>query len=216
MKTINKDMDFIRLTEYIEYAFTPLTTNKCVLLITTLAVGMFSAIISQINLAVTWISMILVIHSMFIILYAALSLMDWVTGLISSVIVEKQRFISGRFFKKPFLIMFCLFMLYTTVALSDTFNSYPHKDNYVLQGMLSTVVFLFEGIKIGLMVSFIVYELTSLKENFKRMKMYDFVKVVDWFLIPFTKIQSYINRKFEKTIEDEVGNEIKEDKTDTI
>lgn len=106
------DMDFIKLTDYVQYALNPLISNKITILVTTVTVGTIAAIADIVNSAVNWISLVLVIHSMFIIMYTGLSLMDWITGLIAGVIVEKNKFSSGKFFKKPFLIMFCLFMLY--------------------------------------------------------------------------------------------------------
>jgi hypothetical protein len=206
MKTTQQqDMDFIKLTEYIHYALTPVTNNKGIILFTTVVIGILAAILDSLTTAVNWLSMVLIIHSMFIIMYAILSGLDWITGLIAGVIVEKKTFNSGKFFKKPFLIMFCLLMLYATVALSDTFTSYPHKDNPLLQATLSTVVFLFEGMKVGLMVAFVVYEMTSLRENFIRLQMEDFARVLDLFLIPFIKIQNYLGKKFDKTIDDEIG-----------
>lgn len=202
-----EDMDFIKLSEYIDYALAPITASKGIVAILAIT---FSMILGLIDSVIEWLSLNLIIHSMFIIMYAMLSTMDWVTGFIASVIVQKEQFKSGKFFKKPFLIMFCLFMLYATVTLSNTFSSYPHKDNPILQGVLHTVVFLFEAIKVGLLVSFVVYEMTSLRENFIKLKMHDFAKVLDWFLIPFVKINKYIEKKFDKVIEDEVGPEGKE------
>ena len=55
------------------------------------------------------------------------------------------------------------------------------------------------------MVAFVVYEMTSLRENFIRLQMEDFARVLDLFLIPFIKIQNYLGKKFDKTIDDEIG-----------
>mgnify|MGYP006326429067 FL=1 len=103
--------------------------------------------------------------------------------------------------------MFCILMIFLTVSLTRTFGEYNHNNNALLEATLSVVVFLFEGIKIGLMVSFVVYELTSILENLLRLKLVDAVKILDLFLIPFNKIKEYLDKKFDKVIEDDLQDE---------
>jgi len=204
-------MNFINLSEYISYAIQPIQNNKLIIILSSLFFGIVTSIANTLLSTVNWLSFTLVIHSLFIISYAILSALDWITGLVAGVIVEKQPFTSAKFFKKPVLIMFCLLMLYITVALSVTFDKYEHNDNFLLQGTLHTVIFLFEGIKIGLMVAFFVYELTSLRENFIRLRMKDFADIVDMFLLPFIKIQNYIRRKTDKVMYDDLDQKQESD-----
>lgn len=194
--------------EYIDYALQPLYTNKLLIVFSSIVSSIVLFAIDKINGTVVFLSTALLVHSAFIITYAILSLLDWITGFSCALFVEKQEWSSSKFIKKPLLIMFCILMIYLTVSLTKTFNEYEHHGNPLLQGTLGVVVFLFEGIKIGLMVSFVVYELTSLKKNFIKLKLYDFVKVVDLFLIPFIKVKEYLNKKIDKVIEDEIGGGI--------
>ena len=196
------------LWEYIDYALQPLYTNKLLIVFSSIVSSIVLFAIDKINGTVVFLSTALLVHSAFIITYTILSLLDWITGFSYALFVEKQECSSSKFIKKPLLIMFCILMIYLTVSLTKTFNEYEYHGNPLLQGTLGVVVFLFEGIKIGLIVSFVVYELTSLRENFIKLKLYDFVKVVDLFLIPFIKVKEYLNKKIDKVIEDEIGGGI--------
>ena len=87
------------------------------------------------------------------------------------------------------------------------FSEYPHVSNSIFESLLSTCVFLLETLKLGLLISFVIYELTSLRENFLRLKMKDFVKVVDVLLIPIQKINGYITSKFDEIIDKDDNND---------
>lgn len=200
-------MEHLTLLQYLEYALQPIMSNKLLLVSTTLFSATIYAVIKVMNDTVTFLSTSLLIHSAFIISYVGLSFIDWFSGFIGSIFVDKDKFNSAKFFKKPFLIMFCILMIFLTVSLTRTFGEYNHNNNALLEATLSVVVFLFEGIKIGLMVSFVVYELTSIRENFLRLKWIDAVKILDLFLIPFNKIKKYLDKKFDKVIEDDLQDE---------
>ena len=200
-------MEHTTLAGYIDYAMQPILQHKVALFLGTVISATLFSIINFFEGIVTALSTSLFIHSAFIISYAGLSTVDWFSGFVGAIFVDKQKFNSAKFFKKPFLTMFCILMIFLTVSLTRTFNEYDYHSNPLLQGTLQVVVFLFEGIKIGLMVSFVVYELTSIRENFMRLKWYDAVKILDLFLIPFTKIRDYLDKKFDKVIEDDLANE---------
>lgn len=161
---------------------------------------------SGIGLMLAWLTSMVAVNVSFIIVYIILSVTDWVTGIIASR-VEKQDFKSLLFFKKPFLIGFCFIVLYILQLMITAFSEYPHVSNSIFESLLSTCVFLLETLKLGLLISFVIYELTSLRENFLRLKMKDFVKVVDVLLIPIQKINGYITSKFDEIIDKDDNND---------
>ena len=190
--------------DYIRYSIEPITQHPKILVITSTVAGVVYSFSNS-------LTVLLAIHISFIIIYALLSTLDWISGIIASLFVEKQTFSSTKFFKKPFLIMFCIFTIYVIQTLVFSFTHYPHNKNIVLDGLLETVIFLFHSIKIGLMVSFIIYELTSLRENFLRLKLEEFVKVIDTILLPLKKIGFYIDKIFHKTIEEDIVTKVTEE-----
>ena len=54
-----------------------------------------------------------------------------------------------------------------------------------------------------MIIFFVIYELTSLREKAEKMKWNSLIALLNVFLIPFIKIQNFVNRKFDKTLEDE-------------
>lgn len=137
----------------------------------------------------------------FVSVYMLLSMADWGTGILASRI-EQQQFRSGLFFKKPFLIGFCLGVVYMMQLMITAFSNYPHTSNTAFEAILEVTVTLMEIVKMGLLISFVIYELTSLRENFLRLKLYDFVKVVDIVLIPIQKINRFLVSKFDSIVEE--------------
>ncbi len=87
-----EDMDFIKLSEYIDYALSPITASKGIVDILAIT---FSMVLGLIDSAIEWLSLNLIIHSMFIIMYVMLSTMDWVTGFTASVITVEFTYMVG-------------------------------------------------------------------------------------------------------------------------
>ena len=54
-----------------------------------------------------------------------------------------------------------------------------------------------------MIIFFVIYELTSLKEKSGKIKMDKFNFFVRSFLIPFIKIQKFHKQKIDKTLDDE-------------
>ena len=51
----------------------------------------------------------------------------------------------------------------------------------VLRGLLDGIVFLFEGVKITMIIFFVIYELTSLKEKAEKLKWTSLISLLDVF-----------------------------------
>ena len=196
----------MKIQEYIDYIEQPLQfigNNKIMALATSGVMSVFFAITQWIGNSMLFLSTILVINVSFIYLYFALSFADLFAGIYVNVFKNKEKFESKKFLKKILLIGMGILMLGMTVILSNTFLFYEDRENAVLRGLLDGIVFLFEGVKITMIIFFVIYELTSLKEKAEKMKWNSLMALLDVFLIPFIKIQNFVNRKFDKTLEDE-------------
>lgn len=196
----------MKIQEYIDYIEQPINLilhNKPTMIVISGAMSVFYALIHFIGDSMLFLSTILVINIAFIYLYFALSFADLFAGIYVNVFKNKEKFESKKFLKKILLIGMGILMLGMTVILSNTFLFYEDKENAVLRGLLDGIVFLFEGVKITMIIFFVIYELTSLKEKAEKMKWNSLMALLDVFLIPFIKIQNFVNRKFDKTLEDE-------------
>lgn len=60
---------------------------------------------------------------------------------------------------------------------------------------------------------FIIYELTSIRENFIRLRLTEFVRVLDLLIVPLNKLDSYLNKKFDSVIENDLNEKINEENT---
>ena len=196
----------MKLSEYIDYITLPIKftlLNKDFLVALSTFMSSIYFIIDLAYNSLTFLASALVINISFIFIYFLLTFADLFIGIYANVFVMKEKFKSGKFLKKIFLIFLGLIMLYITNSLSQTFIEYKHHENPILQAFLHTVVFLFEGIKISLIISFVVYELTSLREKFEIMGYKDIIAKIDVFLIPFKKIQEMTERKFDKIVKED-------------
>ncbi len=196
----------MKIQEYIDYIEQPLQfigNNKIMALATSGVMSVFFAITHWIGNSMLFLSTVLVINVSFLYLYFILSFADLFAGIYVNVFRNKEKFESKKFLKKILLIGMGILMLGMTVILSNTFLFYEDRENAILRGLLDGIVFLFEGVKITMIIFFVIYELTSLKEKAEKMKWNSLMALLDVFLIPFIKIQNFVNRKFDKTLEDE-------------
>jgi len=158
--------------------------------------------ISIIYTLINSISTILVVHAAFIGVYLLLAMLDWISGIISSIYKKKEKFNSARFLKKPLLIGFCLTIVFIIEKLIISFTNYENENGgAVIESILSVIVFGFHIIKIVMMLSFIIYELTSIRENFLTLGLDDFVSYIDIVIVPLKKINTYLEKKFDTTVE---------------
>ena len=196
----------MKLSEYIDYINLPIKftlLNKQFLFVFSTLMTSIYFVIDAIYNGMYFLASALVINISFIFIYFLLTFADLFIGIYANVFVAKEKFKSEKFLKKMFLIFLGLIMLYITNSLSQTFIEYKHNENPILQAFLHTVVFLFEGIKISLIISFVVYELTSLREKFEIMGYQDVISKIDVFLIPFKKIQEMTEKKFDKVVKED-------------
>lgn len=196
----------MKIQEYIDYIEQPLQfigNHKIIALATSGVMSVFFAITHFIGDSMMYLATMLAINISFIWLYFILSFADLFAGIYVNVFVGKQKFESTKFLKKILLIGMGILMLGVTVVLSFTFQDYDHKEITGLKYLLDTIIFLFEGVKITMIIFFVIYELTSLKEKAEKLKWTSLISLLDVFLIPFIKIQNFINKKIDKTLEDE-------------
>lgn len=196
----------MKIQEYIDYIEQPLQfigNHKIMALATSGVMSVFFAITHFIGDSMMYLATMLAINISFIWLYFILSFADLFAGIYVNVFVGKQKFESTKFLKKILLIGMGILMLGVTVVLSFTFQDYDHKEITGLKYLLDTIIFLFEGVKITMIIFFVIYELTSLKEKAEKLKWTSLISLLDVFLIPFIKIQNFINKKIDKTLDDE-------------
>lgn len=189
MNTLKNENQFNCIMDYFEYTKSVLLSKPVTFVI--------SSFISSIILMIANKT---AVNASFVSMYILLSLGDWISGIVCSR-VEHQEFKSKFFFKKPFLIMFSFATLYIVQQIIVSFSSYPHISNVAFDALVNATIFLLETMKLGLLIAFIIYELTSLRENFIRLKLLEFVRVVDVVLVPINKINEFIIKRFDNTIE---------------
>lgn len=168
-----------------KYATQPFTQN-------TMAVLVLSVIAN----AVAWTAGKLMVDASFLVIWILLTLGDWLTGVLYIVVDKNETFRSTNFFKKIMLIGFCMILIFANTQLIASFVNYPHQPNSILDYILGAVIFLLELTKVILLMAFIVYELTSLRENFIKLKWHEYVSFLDIFLVPIQKLQNVLQKRF--------------------
>jgi len=189
---------FENISDYINYFTYTITSKPLILMASTLFATGIACIVSLF----TKLSNILVINIIFAYIFIALAFADVFTGLIKSRI-NKHEFLSSKFYKKPSLVMFFIFIIWILQGMIIGLNEYPHVENQVFKGILNSGIFLIESLKLGLIIFYIIYELTSLRENFLALNLNEFVRIIDFIIVPLQKFSDYISKKFDKIIETE-------------
>lgn len=166
-----------------------------------------SLIFGSIYNAINSVAVVIGVHALFLFMYILLVIFDTITGIAYNVYYKKEQFTSSRFLKKIVLAGFSLFMLLLTEWLVIIFTDYSIGKNELLGYLLSVIVLLAHIIKIAFMIGFIIYELTSLKENLISLKLREFVRVIDMLLKPLSKIEDFLDKKFQKTIDENLNTD---------
>ena len=195
----------MKLSEYLNYLTEPLQfswQNKETLITISYIASFFYCAIDLVSSGMTQLASILIVNISFILAYFILTFSDLIVGIYANVFVNKQDFKASKFLKKIFVISLGLIMIYLTNNLSQTFLTYNNYNNILLEGLLHTIVIFFEGIKISLLIAFVIYEITSLREKFQLMGHNDIVAILDVFLIPFKKLQKFTSRKINNIIDE--------------
>ncbi len=185
---------------YVNYFIHTIIDKSLLFMSSTIIASIITFIIS----IFTKLSNILAINIIFAYIFIALAIADIITGILKNRIGKnKQDFSSSKFFKKPLLIMFFIFIVWILQGMISGLNEYPHIENSIFESILSSGIFLIESLKLGLIIFYIIYELTSLRENFLKLGLKDFVKIIDFIIIPLQKFSNYITKKFDKVVEDD-------------
>lgn len=143
------------------------------------------------------------VHVLFLFTYFLLILFDVISGITASRLVDKEPFLSSKFLKKALLAGFSMLMLLITEWLIIIFSNHEVRSSKLLPQMLNIIILLTSIIKIIFMLMFLIYELTSIRENFLKLRLKEFVRVLDLLIIPLIKLDKYLNSKFDKVIEDD-------------
>ena len=153
------------------------------------------------------------VHVMFLFTYFILVFFDVISGITASRVVDKEPFLSSKFLKKALLAGFSIFMLLITEWMIIIFTNHEVHNSKLLPQMLNIIILLTSIIKIIFMLMFIIYELTSIRENFIRLRLTEFVRVLDLLIVPLNKLDSYLNKKFDSVIENDLNEKINEENT---
>ena len=153
------------------------------------------------------------VHVMFLFTYFILVLFDVISGITASRVVDKEPFLSSKFLKKALLAGFSMFMLLITEWMIIIFTNYEVHNSKLLPQMLNIIILLTSIIKIIFMLMFIIYELTSIRENLILLRLTEFVRVLDLLIVPLNKLDSYLNKKFDSVIENDLNEKINEENT---
>ena len=200
---------FESILDYTNYFISTIINKPLIFIASTF----MASILTLITALFTKLSNVLVINIVFGYIFIALALSDVFTGLLASRI-ERKNFSSPKFFKKPSLVMFFVFIIWILQSMIIGLDKYPHVENSIFESLLTSGIFLIESLKLGLIIFYIIYELTSLRENFLRLKLKEFVRIVDFILIPLQKFSDYITKKFDRVVEDNLNQENGQNNTD--
>jgi hypothetical protein len=128
------------------------------------------------------------------VVYFIFAMLDMTTGIYKNIILNKEPFSSGAFFKKLLSVGFML--LFTAVATQFSyFLTNIEVPNIVIDEFQSMIVYTVDLIKLFIIIGFFVYEITSLRENFEKMKWYNIVKIIDLCLTPMIWLKNKLQNR---------------------
>lgn len=150
------------------------------------------------------IAISLAIHWTFIFLYFILASLDTFMGTSISLYRRKEKFKSELLLKKLVFVCFCLGSAWVCQQMIMVFKNYTLANEIVdvvyIESVLSVLIYGFHTIKIILLIGFILYELTSLREHFVYMGWTEFVAVIDVVIVPFRLLSKFLNEKFNQSV----------------
>jgi len=197
-KKILQEQDKSSIMFYASYIKTSLSIY---IMMYSRAVFLTASIASFLYTSVNNLAVSLAIHALFLFIYFFLAVTDMISGIAASLYVHKRKFSSAKFLKKIFLVGFCLILMAISVGLTIVFETYGHSIEYfALDKLLEVIVFGFHLIKITLMLGFIIYEFTSIRENFLTLGLPEFVWFIDLIITPLKKLNTFLDKLFEKRL----------------
>ena len=176
----------MNLSEYFKYYIEPMS-HKSILIFASINAFAVSFVENQLGLSVALICV-----------YLFLSFIDLFLGVYKNVIYKKKAFKSELFLKKLFVIALTISFFYCLHQITLWANDIPIP-NVVIDQFQGMFIYSLELSKVFLLFSFLMYELTSIRENAEAIKWDGPVEVIDIFLLPVT----WIKEKLQNRIKDD-------------
>ena len=178
--------------EYIIY-FLTVFKNKAIMIFSLFQASLLGFIENQIGLSVGIIAV-----------YFTLALLDTLTGIWKNVFYKNKQFESELFFKKIFSICIMLISFVCITMISEFLKNPVNNETEILQSVNIYGTYLFNLVKIFLIISFIAYEFSSIRENAVILKWHNVVKAIDIVLLPLTWVSENIKNKIQENKEIEI------------
>jgi len=175
--------------EYIIY-FLAVFKNKAIMIFSLFQASLLGFIENQIGLSVGIIAV-----------YFTLALLDTLTGIWKNVFYKNKQFESELFFKKIFSICIMLISFVCITMISEFLKNPVNNETEILQSVNIYGTYLFNLVKIFLIISFIAYEFSSIRENAVILKWHNVVKAIDIVLLPLTWVSENIKNKIQENKE---------------
>lgn len=135
-------------------------------------------------------------YAMFVV-YFCLALMDLSTGMYKNIIFNGKKYESKLFLKKLVVFMMMILSIGMMTVLMREFKTIEVPFT-MLEVFSKSVLYLFSVAKIFVIVAFIGYELSSIKENTDEVKWKRASEVLGIILLPLTWIKNSLKRSLNK------------------
>lgn len=130
-------------------------------------------------------------------LYALLSFLDVFLGIYFNVIINKNSFKSELFLKKIFVFSLAMASLFGANEMAEYAGKFK-VPNLMIEHFQGVVVYSFVLMKLFLVVAYLTYEITSVRENLIKLKWKSAVDIIDILLLPITSIKSKLQNKIKE------------------
>jgi hypothetical protein len=169
-------------TQYATYLLVPFQNKSLVLLAT--VNGVFLAFLEQhVGISFGILS-----------IYFLLTVLDTIMGVYKNVCVKHNDFKSELFFKKILSVAIMVISITAITQLTVYIGKLPIPFT-AIDIFQNTIVYIFNLIKIFLVVAFLSYELTSIRENSLELKWNTVTGAIDIFLLPLTWVKTLLQKK---------------------
>lgn len=175
-----------QIKDYFQYIITPFKIDSLLIMSAITSVGI-NFIESNVGISLGLFAV-----------YFLFALIDMATGIYKNVILDKNPFSSGHFAKKVLSVGFMLLFVATATQF-HYFLSGIDIPNVVVDEFQGLFIYTISLIKIFIIVGFFVYEVTSLRENFKKIGWTSLVSIIDLFLSPMI----WLKNKLQKNIQND-------------
>ena len=174
----------MKLQDYFHYLFSPFHSKPLMTLASVFAsVLMFFDKYIGISIAL-------------FVIYSILAIADLGTGMYKNIVVNKHEYESNLFFKKLFVMaMMIISIAMITILTNEVANlRVPHEAVTVFNG---TIAYAISLIKMFLIVAFLGYEISSIKENADELKWKTLSEVTGTLLLPLSWLKIRLQHKIE-------------------